>query len=756
MISLDFNRYYLVKSKALFISFIITLLLFVSLVFVSTSSVMASAIDSDIIYVSFQIGGVTSNNIAFGKEDILAYRTATDEWSLYFDGSDVGLSGRNVNAFHQMADGSLLFSFLSEGDIPDVGPIDGSDIVRFIPTQLGNDTTGTFELYFDGSDVGLEAAGENIDAVTMTADGRLVISTSGYYDVGFNGRPTDLILFTHASLGENTSGTWAKALDGQSIGLDNDSAENLWGAWLDPLSNKIYLKTWQAFALNGVSGSGSEVFTCTPPNSNFPITTCDTTAIYWNGFTNGTGTLRVDALSVSPYVPGPVWTPTPKLRVIEVRYFPYGEGDVIYHPDDLSAQLQASIQDASRFHYYQNPDAVPNVEVEVVAVYNRLGTRPAPDTPEDWYSTYEKILIEDNLCGIILAQDIDQVWVWADPRPGYDPNHIPEYVISSRYFEAGAAFATTASPAFCGGSRSFTAMGFDTSRPADNALHSFGHFMEGLLGNVQSVELFWDRYGGDDAAGFPRSERCGNVHFPPNGTADYDYANPTYVNTACEDWNPQGTGEQTSTNCERWGCTQEGYLLWWMQNMPAANNGLTYQGKLLPNWWHFIYDMDAQFQYYLDHPEYYLNLDFFHPYPPGIMRVDTDPIQIQGQKELRKLFDGITDWPNTAIVHYVEYADVGVIIEFDNPTELNKFDVTVAGASGGSAAYSWVVETADTWDDMVNNGSSKQIILRGYQTYQEGTVQVPFAPHTAKVFKITASRDNGNGIVHLLELLPLP
>lgn len=436
---------------------------------------------------------------------------------------------------------------------------------------------------------------------------------------------------------------------------------------------------------------------------------------------------------------------TATLRVIEVRYLP---DTPVYDPDWLSTQLQALLRDASRFHYYSNPTALPAIQIQVVAVYNHYTPRPDPDGT--WYGSFAATLAADNLCDRINAEDIDQIWLWVDPVT--DPRPGVEYAISGPFFGEGAPYATVASPAFCGGQRSFGFMGFDTTRPPDYALHSFGHFMEGLLGTLQTVELFWYRYAGDTDAGYPLTERCGNVHFPPNGEIDYDYDNPAFVETTCEDWNPQATGLSQHYNCGRWGCNQQGYLLWWLQNMPNAGHRQVYQGQYLPNWWDFTQDMDANIQAYLSDREYFMNRAFLE-YPYTLVRVETDPVQIQGQKALRHLFDGVSVWPNTAIVHQVNEA-VGVLLEFEQPLALEGFQVAVAGASGDDATYTWKIEKADTWSAMLAGNTT--VIRQNYATNQQGMVTVPFgATHTAKVFKITASRDNGDGYVHLLELVPL-
>lgn len=154
-------------------------------------------------------------------------------------------------------------------------------------------------------------------------------------------------------------------------------------------------------------------------------------------------------------------------------------------------------------------------------------------------------------------------------------------------------------------------MGFDYSRTADNALHSFGHLMETHLGNLQSVELFWYRFGGNNTTAFNLNGGCGNVHFPPNGRSDYEYGNTAWVQTSCEDWNPSRSGQKTQINCTRWGCNHRGYLLWWMQNMPNRGNVLTYQNKLLPNWWDFFVDLDTTLIRYNSSPSFYTNSSFF-------------------------------------------------------------------------------------------------------------------------------------------------
>ena len=51
------------------------------------------------------------------------------------------------------------------------------DVLRFDATSLGANTAGMFSMYLDGSDVGLDASADSIDALGLLPDGRLSIST---------------------------------------------------------------------------------------------------------------------------------------------------------------------------------------------------------------------------------------------------------------------------------------------------------------------------------------------------------------------------------------------------------------------------------------------------------------------------------------------------------------------------------------------------------------------------------------------------
>jgi 6-phosphogluconolactonase (cycloisomerase 2 family) len=212
------------------------------------------------------IGGVAAAN-----EDVIAFDGASG-FTISFDGSDVGLSALRIDAFAWLDADSLLLSFDAAGSVPGItGTVDDSDVVRFDAPSLGMTTTGTFQSYFDGSDVGLTANAHDVDAVEVLPDGRILISITGSASLsGTTPRDEDLVAFTPTSLGDLTSGSFALSFDGGDVGL-GDAGEDVDAAALYA-SGAIYLSTLDAFAVPGVSGEDEAVFVFEPTALDPPTT----------------------------------------------------------------------------------------------------------------------------------------------------------------------------------------------------------------------------------------------------------------------------------------------------------------------------------------------------------------------------------------------------------------------------------------------------------------------------------------------------
>ena len=250
-----------------------------------------------IVYVSSTTGG-TVGGVTFADQDILAHNVAANSWSLYFDGSDVGITV-DVDAFTRLTDGSLLLSFDAAASLAGVGTVDDSDIVRFVPTTLGATTAGSFSLYFDGSDVGLTTNNEDIDGIGIAPDGRLLLSTLGAVGVtGISGADSDILAFTATALGATTSGSWALYFDGSDVGLTDNSSEDLRGIWVAG-NGKIHLSTAGTFTVTGVTGGGDDVVICTPGTLGSTTTCTFGPGLYWAGNLYGFGAEILDGLAIA-------------------------------------------------------------------------------------------------------------------------------------------------------------------------------------------------------------------------------------------------------------------------------------------------------------------------------------------------------------------------------------------------------------------------------------------------------------------------
>lgn len=160
---------------------------------------------------------------AVANEDVVLFDPATESWSLFFDGSDVGLSGATIDGLALTTAGELLLSFEAVETLGGL-TIDDSDVVRFVASSLGANTSGSFSLFFDASVRGFSTDNEDIDAIAIAPDGRLLLSTLGPYNAsGLAGDDTDIVAVNLST------GAVSLFFDGSAEGLLASSAQDIDG-----------------------------------------------------------------------------------------------------------------------------------------------------------------------------------------------------------------------------------------------------------------------------------------------------------------------------------------------------------------------------------------------------------------------------------------------------------------------------------------------------------------------------------------------
>ena len=172
-------------------------------------------------------------------------------YSLYLDGSDVGLRGSAgaIDALHVLSNGNAIIS--TRGNIT-VGGVraTGSDLIQFAPRTTGVRTSGNWSMYLDGSDVHLTTAGENINGITRSKRGRWLITTTGSFRVrGARGKAQDVLEFTPTRVGKNniglgdvTRGRFRLHVDGSDVKLTT-AGENIDALVFDDVTNDLFLST---------------------------------------------------------------------------------------------------------------------------------------------------------------------------------------------------------------------------------------------------------------------------------------------------------------------------------------------------------------------------------------------------------------------------------------------------------------------------------------------------------------------------------
>ena len=220
------------------------------------------------VFVTTAGAGTTNDGLSFEKRDILHWNAQAAYWSLFLDGSAVGLPAKADIVAFDTPNGDFPaanMAFAANVVIPGVGTIAAHDLLLY-------DASG-FHQRFDGSDVGLSTAGEKLDAVDIMPGDMSPIGTNcnRYVIISTRGSGTvkdinnanltfageDVLGFCASQLGPNTAGKWHKLIDGSNEGMPAGSTFSL---STSEDGAQVYLTTTGPFNVDGVSGDHSMIY----------------------------------------------------------------------------------------------------------------------------------------------------------------------------------------------------------------------------------------------------------------------------------------------------------------------------------------------------------------------------------------------------------------------------------------------------------------------------------------------------------------
>ncbi|MFH1427739.1 MAG: discoidin domain-containing protein [Patescibacteria group bacterium] len=289
-----------------------------------------------------------------------------------------------------------------------------------------------------------------------------------------------------------------------------------------------------------------------------------------------------------------------------------------------------ALNEGSKYHGYKDASATAALNYSVYQSIEYTEAIPESATFSS-RADYMQILNDLNICNYVDNLGIKQVWMWGYHHGNIAPeessmamgtlsqnawNMSQSYPNNKLKVKTGASWGNisnsgqTQDMPVC--EHTYVLINPVYSPSSSNAIHNHLHQFENTFAfaggndyclggfvNGQCVNsshtpnMFWDRFGGKWYNTEQGSWICGNAHFPPNVTADYNYNSTATVLTSCPNWQPDGSGTKESISCNDWDCDTEDYYIWWMQNIPGKGNDLEFESNKLKNWWDFIGDFDS-------------------------------------------------------------------------------------------------------------------------------------------------------------------
>ena len=292
--------------------------------------------------------------------------------------------------------------------------------------------------------------------------------------------------------------------------------------------------------------------------------------------------------------PADAWT----IPTLVISYFPVKNGtidrgvtgdvsgsleQIRKHTVNTTERVVQSLETGSIYHGYKDSVARPSLRYQIVDTLEFLEPLPTRQKPGHNVpmTDYNAIMQRVDIRHWLEQRGIKEVWLW-----GYHGGVIDlwESNMAGPFGDISNSDRDPHDLPVLG--KTYTVYHYNYGRGPSEAVEDHMHQIEAVLRYIDPY-LFWDKF-----VGKPGEGRCGWAHYPPNGERDYDWANPKTVLTDIEDWTPDSTGRKQRFNSDRWQRDSLTWFVYWMQNVPGRNNGITYRGRSLTNWWHFIGDFD--------------------------------------------------------------------------------------------------------------------------------------------------------------------
>ena len=274
--------------------------------------------------------------------------------------------------------------------------------------------------------------------------------------------------------------------------------------------------------------------------------------------------------------------------------------DIRDHVGRTTRRVVQALEQGSTYHGYKDSTARPSLQYKILQTIEFLEPLPTYRKPGHRVpmTDYNAIMKRVDIRHWVEEKGVKEVWLW-----GYHGGVIDLWESNMAGPFGDISNSDRAPRDLPVLNKTYTVYHYNYQRGPSEAVEDHIHQIEAVLNYVDGRDrtppnrwhelLFWGKFVGSDRSHKIIRPGCGWAHYPPNGERDYDWANSRYIWTDIEDWRPDGTGQKKRLNCQRWNCDSLTWFIYWMQNLPGANNGLSYQNQPLRNWWAFIGDFDA-------------------------------------------------------------------------------------------------------------------------------------------------------------------